>query len=95
MELLHCSVTYPQVCAGTDSLHKVLQVVARAAAAEKRAKKPAAQQMVEDIREDRCKLSLQDVNTLLQCLWEKREAMEKEEAEASLQLLLQFLHHAR
>lgn len=51
--------------------------------------------MVEDIREDRCKLSLQDVNTLLQCLWEKREAMEKEEAEAGLQLLLQFLHHAR
>ena len=70
-------------------------MVARAAAAEEREKKPVAQKMVEDIREDRCKLSLQDVNTLLQCLWEKREAMEQQEAEASLQLLLQFLHHAR
>lgn len=70
-------------------------MVARVAAAEERERKPVAQQMVEDIREDRFKLSLQDVNTLLQCLWEKREAMEKQEAEASLQLLLQFLHHAR
>ncbi|KAK9916220.1 hypothetical protein WJX75_000186 [Coccomyxa subellipsoidea] len=71
------------------------KVVARVAAAEERERKPVAQQMVEDIREDRFKLSLQDVNTLLQCLWEKREAMEKQEAEASLQLLLQFLHYAR
>ena len=70
-------------------------MVARVAAAEERERKPVAQQMVEDIREDRFKLSLQDVNTLLQCLWEKREAMEKQEAEASLQLLLQFLHYAR
>ncbi len=88
-------MTVLNLFSGAERLHDVIQVVARAAAAEKRAKKPAAQQMVEDIREDRCKLSLQDVNTLLQCLWEKREAMEKEEAEAGLQLLLQFLHHAR
>lgn len=71
------------------------QVVARVAAAEERDKKSLAMQMEDDIRAEDSRLSLQDVNTLLQVLWEKKEAMEKQEAEASLQLLLQFLHHAR
>jgi hypothetical protein len=72
-----------------------VQVVARLAAAEKREKKSLARQMEEDIRAEDSSLTLQDVNTLLHVLWEKKESMEKQEAEASLMLLLQFLHHAR
>jgi hypothetical protein len=71
------------------------QLVARAAAAEARARQPLAKQLEAEIRSEGCALSLGDVNGLLQCLWERKEAMEHAQAEASLQLLLQFLHHAQ
>lgn len=72
-----------------------MQLVARAAAAEARASQPLAKQLEAAIRGERADLSLADVNSLLQCLWERKETMEQAQAEASLQLLLQFLQHAR
>ena len=72
-----------------------MQLVVRAAASKARQKQPLAKQLEAEIRSEACALSLQNVNGLLQALWEKKEAMEHAQAEASLQLLLQFLHHAR
>ena len=72
-----------------------LQIALRAAAAERREKKPLAKQIEEDLQLEDTQLSLPEVNGLLTCLWQKKEAMEKQESQAKMQLLLQFLHHAR
>ena len=73
----------------------IMQMTLRAAAAEKREKKPLAKQIEEDVLQDDTELSLPEVNALLNTLWQKREAMEKQEGQIRMQLLLQFLHHAR
>ena len=72
-----------------------MQMATRAAAAERRRKKPLAKQIEEDLEHLEGKLSLPEVNGLLTCLWQKKEAMEKQESHTKMQLLLQFLHHAR
>ena len=73
----------------------LMQITSRAAAAEKREKKPLAKQIEEDVLQDATELSLPEVNGLLNTLWQKREAMEKQEGQIRMLLLLQFLHHAR
>lgn len=73
----------------------LMQMTSRAAAAERREKKPLAKQIEEDVLQDDTELSLPEVNGLLNTLWQKREAMEKQEGQIRMQLLLQFLHHAR
>ena len=72
-----------------------MQMTSRAAAAERREKKPLAKQIEEDVLQDDTELSLPEVDGLLNTLWQKREAMEKQEGQIKMQLLLQFLHHAR
>ena len=72
-----------------------MQMTSRAAAAERREKKPLAKQIEEDVLQDDTELSLPEVNGLLNTLWQKRQAMEKQEGQIRMQLLLQFLHHAR
>ena len=72
-----------------------LQIAVRAAAAERREKKPLSKQIEEDLQHEDTELSLPEVNSLLTCLWQKKEAMEKQESQVKMQLLLQFLHHAR
>ena len=72
-----------------------MQMSTRAAVAEKRRKKPLAKQIEEDLEHLDDELSLPEVNGLLTCLWQKKEAMEKQESQVKMQLLLQFLHHAR
>ncbi len=72
-----------------------MQMATRAAVAERRKKKPLAKQIEEDLEHLDSELSLPEVNGLLTCLWHKKEAMEKQESQVKMQLLLQFLHHAR
>ena len=72
-----------------------MQMTSRAAAAERREKKPLAKQIEEDVLQDDTELSLPEVDGLLNTLWQKREAMEKQEGQIRTQLLLQFLLHAR
>lgn len=67
----------------------------RAAVAERRRRKPFAKQIEEDLEHLESELTLPEVNGLLTCLWQKKEAMEKQESQVKMQLLLQFLHHAR
>ena len=40
-------------------------------------------------------LALKDVNELLQLLWERKQVLEQQQAEANLELLLHFLQHSR
>ena len=87
---------FSNLCKGEHSVKVMLmQMTTRAAAAEKREKKPLAKQIEEDVLQDDTELSLPEVNGLLNTLWQKREAMEKQEGQIRMQLLLQFLHHAR
>ena len=72
-----------------------MQIAVRAAAAEKREKKPLAKQIEEDLEQEDTELSLAEVNGLLSCLWQRKEVMEKQETQVKMHLLLQFLHHAR
>ena len=72
-----------------------MQMAMRAAVAERRRKKPFAKQIEEDLEHLDSELSLPEVNGLLTTLWQKKEAMEKQESQVKMQLLLQFLHHAR
>ena len=72
-----------------------MQMATRAAAAERRRRKPLAKQIEEDLEHLEGELSLPEINGLLTCLWQRKEAMEKQESQVKMQLLLQFLHHAR
>ena len=40
-------------------------------------------------------LALKDINELLQLLWERKQVLEQQQAEANLELLLHFLQHSR
>jgi len=74
------------------------QVVSRALGAQARrhtSPVEALQQLLGDGADADGALALKDVNDLLQLLWERKQVLEQQQAEANLELLLHFLQHSR
>jgi len=73
-------------------------VVSRATGAQARqhtSPVEALQQLLGDGADADGALALKDVNDLLQLLWERKQVLEQQQAEANLELLLHFLQHSR
>ena len=51
--------------------------------------------VVQLLVDDKAQLKLAEVNKLLQVLWERKVALEQQDAESNLQLLLHFLRHSK
>ncbi|KAK9823349.1 hypothetical protein WJX72_002097 [[Myrmecia] bisecta] len=72
------------------------KVISKAAAAKCTAPQSTAVEQVQQLlSSDTQTLKLNELNSLLQVLWERKQQLEQQEAEANLELLLHFLHHSR
>lgn len=54
-----------------------------------------AERVVQLLEDDKACLKLDELNKLLQILWERKLLLEQQDAETNLQLLLHFLRHSR
>ena len=74
----------------------LLQVISKAAAASSVAPQHTRLEQVQQLlASENQALKLTELNSLLQTLWERKQQLEQQEAEANLELLLHFLHHSR
>ena len=79
---------------GCNCVH-VVQVVSKLSQADLGSATAPAERVVQLLEDDKACLKLDELNKLLQILWERKLLLEQQDAETNLQLLLHFLRHSR
>lgn len=72
-----------------------MQVVGKLSQADLGSATAPAERVVQLLEDDKACLKLDELNKLLQILWERKLLLEQQDAETNLQLLLHFLRHSR